>query len=115
MVTPLLCGSTLLATILLVSSQNTTVPSFSPTYGPSSDTVVNTIIFNTLTGIVLILVIYFYSGHYLYQNDVTARLKKLDDSAIVSESKDESAGAKSFDESSPLLTDDDQIRLSLTS
>lgn len=74
--------SLLLSSIVVTSQKpDTPVPSPTPTampsYGPASSAIVNTIMFNTLGGIVFILICYFFSGHHLYQADVDARLEKF--------------------------------------
>lgn len=105
----ILLSNLFLASSIGVSSENTTAPTFSPTYGPVSDDVVNAIFFDTLAGIVGILIIYFYSGHYLYQNDVDARLKKHDDREIVAENEDNTYSRKFSNELSPLIDEDGRI------
>ena len=103
-------GSTLFLTICIgVLSQNTTAPTFNPTFGPVSDDVVTAIFFDTLAGIVGVLIIYFYTGHYLYQNDVDARLKKHDDREIMGETEDNSYSRKFSNELSPLIDEDGRI------
>lgn len=79
-------GALILSTMtFLIAAQNTTAPSSLPTatpsYGPASPSVVKLIMLNTLGGIVIILVFYFFSGHYLYKSEVEARILKFSSSS----------------------------------
>lgn len=100
----------LLLTSIVVTSQipEPPVPTISPTeapsYGPASSAIVNAIMFNTLGGIVFILICYFFSGHYLYQADVDARLEKF--AAARSALSPSALSDSSFSERSPLLEEE---------
>ena len=72
-------AAVLLVSSIAVISQNTTAPSASPSYGPASATVVESIIFSTLASIIAILFFYFTFGYYSYLTDVKGRMKKHDD------------------------------------
>lgn len=104
------CLALLLSTYTVtVSSQNSTSsPTSTPSYGPSSSEVVDTIMFTTLGGIVFILILYFYSGHYLYQQDVDARIQKKLALVLADESPTPSTDTPLSNEESPLLESDEQ-------
>lgn len=124
------CGALLLSSITsLAIAQNATVqnttapsspPTAAPTYGPASESVVKLIMLNTLGGIVIILVFYFFSGHYLYKSDIHARLhKSLSPSSQAQTSQAQTSQAQSgprtippergVTERSPLLDVEDML------
>lgn len=53
----------------------TVAPTNSPTFGPPATKVVNTILLSTISGIVFILIMYFWAGYYLYNSEIEQRLK----------------------------------------
>ena len=103
--------SILLMLISLIGtlSQNVTVPTSQPSYGPASSSTVNTIILSTLGGIILILAFYFYTGYFLYQSDVDGRLKKYDDEILSNQDSEISMDSKFSNERTPLLPEDSHI------
>jgi hypothetical protein len=105
----------LLLSLIVVTSQrpDTPVPSPTPTsmptYGPASSAIVNAIMFNTLGGIVFILICYFFSGHHLYQADVDARLEKFAAARAAAAPSTSTPAESSTSERSPLLDVDKEI------
>ena len=96
-------------TLSAPSAIPTAVPTTSPTFGPASSSIVNTIIFNTLAGIIFILLFYFYTGHYLYERDVQARLEKLSPSVLATSTSNPVRPNDFHTEESPLLGDNKHI------
>ena len=83
----------------------TAIPTANPTFGPASSTIVHTIIFNTLAGIIFLLLFYFYSGYYLYERDVLARLEKHSPSVLATSASNPVRPDNLQTEESPLLGD----------
>lgn len=119
------CGALLLSSITsLAIAQNATVqnttapsspPTAAPTYGPASESVVKLIMLNTLGGIVIILVFYFFSGHYLYKSDIHARLHKSLSPSSQAQTSQAQSGPRTIPpergvtERSPLLDVEDML------
>jgi hypothetical protein len=54
-------------------------PTISPTYGPSSDSIVSSIFVGTLGGIISLIVIYFLIGNYTYIKEIQRRMERANE------------------------------------